>query len=137
MIDITPIMGGSIRKFKRGLQRRIELITHILNIQGGQYDYRDIDIQFRRNKPQNLLEIAQIVTMLSGELSRETRLQMLPTIDNVQDELQKLEEEKQQEVNGFGQYDALARALEDAKTQPEDTEDLTEEAPEEKDGEGV
>ena len=59
------------RKFKRGLQRRIELITHILNIKGGQFDYRDIDIQFRRNKPQNVLEIAQIITMLSGELSRE------------------------------------------------------------------
>ena len=96
------------RKFKRGLQRRIELITHILNIQGGQFDYRDIDIQFRRNKPQNVLEIAQIITMLSGELSRETRLQMLPTIDNVQDELQKLEDEKQQEVNSFGQYNALS-----------------------------
>ena len=103
------------RKFKRGLQRRIELITHILNIKGGQFDYRDIDIQFRRNKPQNVLEIAQIITMLSGELSRETRLQMLPTIDNVQDELQKLEEEKQQEVNSFGQYNALAQALTQAK----------------------
>ena len=56
--------------------------------------------------------------MLSGELSRETRLQMLPTIDNVQDELQKLEDEKQREVSGFGQYDALARALEQAKAQP-------------------
>ena len=106
------------RKFKRGLQRRIELITHILNIQGGRYDYREIGIQFRRNKPQNLPEIAQIITMLSGELSRETRLQMLPTIDNVQDELQKLEDEKQREVSGFGQYDALARALEQAKAQP-------------------
>ena len=81
---------------------------------------RDIDIQFRRNKPQNVLEIAQIITMLSGELSRETRLQMLPTIDNVQDELQKLEEEKQQEVNSFGQYNALAQALTQAKAQPED-----------------
>ena len=80
-----------------------------------------------------MLEIAQIITMLSGELSRETRLQMLPTIDNVQNELQKLEEEKQQEVNSFGQYHALAQALEQAKAQPED-----EEAPaEDEDGEGA
>ena len=125
------------RKFKRGLQRRIELITHILNIQGGQFDYRDIDIQFRRNKPQNVLEIAQIITMLSGELSRETRLQMLPTIDNVQDELQKLEDEKQQEVNSFGQYNALAQALAQAKAQPEGAEASPEDEPEEKAGEGA
>ena len=125
------------RKFKRGLQRRIELITHILNIQGGQFDYRDIDIQFRRNKPQNVLEIAQIITMLSGELSRETRLQILPTIDNVQDELQKLEDEKQQEVNSFGQYNALAQALAQAKAQPEGAEASPEDEPEEKAGEGA
>lgn len=91
----------------------------------------------RRNKPQNVLEIAQIITMLSGELSRETRLQMLPTIDNVQDELQKLEDEKQQEVNSFGQYNALAQALAQAKAQPEGAEASPEDEPEEKAGEGA
>lgn len=55
-------------------------------------------MQFRRNKPQNLLESAQIVTTLSGELSRESRLQLLPTVDNVQEELQKLEEEKKADI---------------------------------------
>ena len=30
------------RKFKKGLQRRIELITNILNIKGGHYDYKDM-----------------------------------------------------------------------------------------------
>ena len=102
------------RKFKRALQRRIELVANMLNIQGGQYDYRDIDIQFRRNKPQNLLEIAQIITTLAGELSRETRLQMLPTIDNVQDELKKLEDEKKEDMAGFGSFDGLAKALQEA-----------------------
>ena len=103
------------RKFKRALQRRIELITTMLNIQGGHYDYRDIDLQFRRNRPQNLLESAQIVTTLSGELSRESRLQLLPTVDNVQDELQKLEEEKKADMGDFGGYNALAHALQQAQ----------------------
>lgn len=105
------------RKFKRGLQRRLELITNILNIQGAHFDYRDIDIQFRRNKPQNLLEIAQIITMLANDLSRETRLQMLPVVDDVQGELEKLEKEKQEDRQSFGSYESLAGALEAAKTQ--------------------
>ena len=104
------------RKFKRALQRRIELITNILNIQGGHYDYRDIDIQFRRNKPQNVLEIAQIITMLASDLSRESRLKMLPTVDNVQDELEKLREERREDMGGFGGYDSLANALQEAQT---------------------
>lgn len=110
------------RKFKRALQRRIELVANMLNIQGGQYDYRDIDIQFRRNKPQNLLEIAQIITTLAGELSRETRLQMLPTIDNVQDELKKLEDEKKEDMAGFGSFEGLAKALQDAGADAQQTE---------------
>ena len=48
------------RKFKKGLQRRIELITNILNIKGGHYDYKDITPKFRRNKPENNLELTQI-----------------------------------------------------------------------------
>lgn len=110
------------RKFKRALQRRIELVANMLNVQGGQYDYRDIDIQFRRNKPQNLLEIAQIITTLAGELSRETRLQMLPTIDNVQDELKKLEDEKKEDMAGFGSFDGLAKALQEAGAAAQQTE---------------
>lgn len=103
------------RKFKRALQRRIELITTILNIKGGHFDYRDIDIQFRRNKPQNILEIAQIITMLSNDVSRETRLQMLPIIGDVQDELKKLEKEKEDDMSGFGGYEALSKALREAQ----------------------
>ncbi len=104
------------RKFKKGLQRRIEIITNILNmISGRPYDYRDIDIQFRRNKPQNILEISQIIQGLSNDLSRESRLKMLPNVENVQDEINKLKAEKEDEIKslGGGGYDALAKSLHD------------------------
>lgn len=107
------------RKFKRGLQRRIELITNILNIQGGNYNYMDISMKFRRNKPQNILEIAQIITMLANELSRESRLQMLPTVENVQDELDKLEEEKNQDMKDFGSYDNFTKVFQTASPEAE------------------
>lgn len=105
------------RKFKRGLQRRIELITNMLNLMGGSYDYRDIEIQFRRNKPQNMLEIAQIVQTLSPLLSKESRLKMLPNVDNPQEELDKLEKEQTEEERKFGTgagYQALAAAFNSA-----------------------
>ena len=49
-----------------------------------------------------MLEIAQIITMLASDLSRESRLKMLPTVDNVQDELEKLREERREDMGGFG-----------------------------------
>lgn len=121
------------RKFKRALQRRIELITNMLNLMGGSYDYRDIDMQFRRNKPQNMLEIAQIVQMLSNILSKESRLKMLPDVDNPQDELDKLAKEQAEEERSFGGgngYQALVDALnstgtsKDEKEEPEATEEV-------------
>lgn len=102
------------RKFKKALQRRIELITNILNILGNHFDYRDIVPKFRRNRPQNDLEAAQIVTMLSNDLSRETRLQLLPVVENVQEELKKLADEKKEEEDSFGVYQSFARAFESA-----------------------
>lgn len=110
------------RKFKKGLQRRIELITNILNVMGHNFDYRDIKPKFRRNRPQNDMETAQIVTMLANDLSRETRLQMIPAVENVQDELEKLEKERTRDKEEFGVYKNFAKAFQDANTLTEAVE---------------
>ena len=116
------------RKFKRALQRRIELITHVLNLLGHNYDYRDLDMQFRRNKPQNILEQSQIIGNLSSMLPKETLLQLLPFVDNPKEELEKLEEEKQEGVESFGMYQNLARAVQTRETRLEGTAEPEEEA---------
>ena len=116
------------RKFKRALQRRIELITHVLNLLGHNYDYRDLDMQFRRNKPQNILEQSQIIGNLSSMLPKETLLQLLPFVDNPKEELEKLEEEKQEGVESFGMYQNLARAFQTRETSLEGTAEPEEEA---------
>ena len=116
------------RKFKRALQRRIELITHVLNLLGHNYDYRDLDMQFRRNKPQNILEQSQIIGNLSSMLPKETLLQLLPFVDNPKEELEKLEEEKQEGVESYGMYQNLARAFQTRETRLEGTAEPEEEA---------
>lgn len=110
------------RKFKRGLQRRAELITNILHITSNPaYDYRDISIQFRRNQPQNLPELADVVTKLAADLSRETRLKLLPVVNNVQDEIDKLKAEEDEQLKAAAPttgYEALAKALREANEPP-------------------
>lgn len=110
------------RKFKRSLQRRAELITNILHITSNPaYDYRDISIQFRRNQPQNLPELAEVVTKLAADLSRETRLKLLPVVNNVQDEIDKLKAEKDEQLKAAAPttgYEALAKALREANEPP-------------------
>lgn len=79
------------RKFKRALQRRIELICNVLNLKGANYDWREVEIQFARNLPQNELEAVQIASMLKGIISDDTLMSIIPYIDNPSHEIEKIE----------------------------------------------
>ena len=82
------------RKFKKGLQRRLELINNILSITGKAY--LDTQIIFTRNLPVNELEIAQEVNMLRGLVSNKTLLAQLPFVDDIETELEQIQEETEQ-----------------------------------------
>ena len=92
------------RKFKKGLQRRIELIFNILDLYGSKYDWRAIDITFTRNLPTNDLEIADLVNKLRGLVSNETLLNQLPFIEDVAGEIEKKEQEKEDSLNMMGGF---------------------------------
>jgi SPP1 family phage portal protein len=83
------------RNFKRGLETRVRLITNILNIKGGSYAYTDVVMQFQRNLPTNSAQMADMITKLSGIVSQETLLSLLPFVDDPAFELAKLEKEKE------------------------------------------
>jgi len=81
--------------FKKGLQRRFEIICNFLNTKGSSFDFRDISITFTRNKPINELEAVQIANMLKGLVSEITVLQNIPQVSDVTEELERLEKEKE------------------------------------------
>ena len=93
------------RKFKRGLQQRLELLATINGVLSDGFDWRSIDIVFSRNIPSNDTDIANMVNTLSGIVSEETLLAQLPFIENVQDEIKRLDadKEKNKENNPFFQ----------------------------------
>lgn len=89
------------RKFKKGLQRRIELIFDILAIKGSAHDWRAIDITFTRNLPTNETEIANMVSTLDNIVSNKTLLAQLPFVENVDDELDRLKTQKEENMAAF------------------------------------
>lgn len=93
------------RKFKRGLQQRLELLASINGVLSDGFDWRSVDIVFSRNIPSNDTDIANMVNTLSGIVSEETLLAQLPFIENVQDEIKRLDadKEKNKENNPFFQ----------------------------------
>lgn len=98
-LPMENVVAIKERKFKRGLQRRIELIFNIVALKGTAFDWRAIDIAFTRNLPSNDTEIADMVYKLSGKVSKETLLSQLPFVEDVDAEIARLEEE--QEANPF------------------------------------
>lgn len=81
------------RYFKKGLQRRFEMICNVLNFKGASFNYTDIEIMFVRNLPQNLSETATLIQQLSGKISNKTALTLLPFIEDADEEMRKIEEE--------------------------------------------
>ncbi len=112
MWSMDQIVKIKERKFKKGIQRRIELITNIFALFGYTYDYRDINITFKRNAPQNDLENAQIATMLQGMLSQYSVLSRINGIENPQDEIDRIKQENEDEEVQQGVYRNLASAFE-------------------------
>ena len=83
------------RKFKRGLQQRLELLANINGVIASGFDWRAIDIIFTRNIPSNDTDIANMINALSDVVSKETLLAQIPFVDDVQAELERLDKEKE------------------------------------------
>lgn len=91
------------RKFKRGLQQRLELMSMISGVLREGFDWRGVDIIFTRNIPSNDTDIANMVNTLKDIVSEETLLAQIPFVENVQDELERLKQEREEnkELNPF------------------------------------
>lgn len=82
------------RKFKVGLQRRMELICNYLNFtKNANYDYTAIEVQFNNTLPQNVFELSQTLLNLSSFASKETLTSQIPFVENAKKELDKMEKE--------------------------------------------
>jgi SPP1 family phage portal protein len=91
-------------EMKKALQRRVEIICGIASLKFGEEVFRDIDIDFKRNIPEDMNSIISLVNSLKGSVSDATLLGQIPFIDDVNAEIEALQEQKisNMEVYGFG-----------------------------------
>lgn len=91
-------------EMKKALQRRIEIISGIASLKLGEEVFRDIEISFKRNIPEDLTATIALVNALKGSVSDATLLGQLPFITDVNAELEALQEQKaaNMELYGFG-----------------------------------
>lgn len=99
LVGFENVASSIVANMTKALQRRIELICEILMLTGGEEMWRDIEITFTRNLPVNTLEAVQIVNQLRGLVSDETLLSQIPFIRNATEELEKLKEQKEENMS--------------------------------------
>ena len=102
LIGLEQIRSRKERCFKKGLQRRIELIADMLRTKSkADIDFRDIEITFTANIPANNQEQADIVKALYGLVSQKRLLSLLPFVTDPAEELEELRRE--QEMGDYGE----------------------------------
>lgn len=82
-------------EMKKALQRRIEIICGIASLKLGEDVFRDIEIEFKRNIPEDITATIALVNSLKGTVSDATLLGQLPFITDVNAELEAVEEQRQ------------------------------------------
>ena len=89
-------------RMKKALQRRIEIIAGIASLKLGEEVFRDIDIAFKRNVPEDLTATIATINGLKGSVSDATLLGLLPFVDDVNAEIEALNAQKQANMEIYG-----------------------------------
>lgn len=98
MFTASDIIINKERKFYKGIQTRIRLITNILNLKGYDFNYKDIGIHFHKNLPTGLYETADDIVKMGTTVSKKTLLTEIG-IEDVDKELEQLKSEQNETFN--------------------------------------
>ena len=79
---------------KKALQRRVEIISGIASLKLGEEVFRDIQIEFKRNVPEDVSATINMINSLKGIVSDATLLSQLDFIGDVNAELEAVQEQK-------------------------------------------
>jgi SPP1 family phage portal protein len=98
LLGLEQLAKNKERYFIQGLRERLKLFSNVLKVKGKAVDVSDVTITMTRNLPANDLETAQMISTLSGSVSTETLITQLSFVDDAADEVERLNVEKDVEM---------------------------------------
>ena len=84
---------------KKALLRRIEIICGIVSLKLGEDAFKDIDIEFKRNIPEDVNTVMNTVNTLRGIVSDKTLLSQIPFVQDVNAEIEAVKEQKEENMS--------------------------------------
>lgn len=95
LLAMNNLVKTKIRKFTSGMNRRYKLLFGHPASKVPKDAWMQLEYQFTPNLPANLLEEAQIAAQMEGITSHHTQLKILSAVDDVEEELERIEEENE------------------------------------------
>lgn len=95
LVGFENVASSIVTNFTKAIQRRIELICNVLHLKASDTVWRDVNINFVRNLPQDLTETINLVNSLKGTVSDETLLSQIPFVTDVQSEIYAVQKQKE------------------------------------------
>ena len=84
------------RKVKKSIRKRYKLFCCIPANIANKDAWQDIEIKFTLNMPKNVASEADTAQKLDGVVSKETQLSVLSIVEDVEEEIKKLDKEKEE-----------------------------------------
>ena len=89
LVGFNDIAANIESQFRKAIQQRVKLLNNVFTLVD--MDSYDVTITFTHNLPQNIADTADTINKLRGLVSNETLLAQLPFINEVSEEMAKLE----------------------------------------------
>lgn len=104
LLGLEMITKVKESNYKRGLRQRISIFAKYLGLQQIALDANSIVPQFSRGLPKNLLELSQVINNLEGKVTLRQLISLLPFVEDPDDEIEALNEEKQDSAGNPGLF---------------------------------
>lgn len=105
LFGLEQVRATKERMFKRSLRDRYRLISNMMNIVSeGELVVNNISITFTPNLPKSVADEIESFVKLGGQLSEESKIDILSFIESSSEEMEKLSNENPQEQSGRDLY---------------------------------
>ena len=103
LMGLEQLCNMKCAEYTKALRYRNRLICqYLMVLRGKSYDYMAIDYIWTRNIPKNLSEAAETAQKLTGLVSQETQISILPLDLNAEQEMEKIDEEATRNLDPYG-----------------------------------
>ena len=110
LLPMRNMAANKERKFRQALRRLYRIVFSVGTVlpEVHSEDWRELDFTFKRNLPDDISNDADIAQKLQGMVSQETLLSILPFVDDPQEEIKRINKEKQENMQQALKYGPAA-----------------------------